>query len=400
MTAVAGEPKITAEAVPYPPLLLLGFTCFASNISMRAVDPMVPVIASRFAVTLHEAAWLITAFGLLYALSQPVLGPLADALGKSAVIKTCVALLAACFAACALAPSFTALLIARGISGAVAGGIVPVAFALVGDRVPYEKRQIAISRLVIAVITGQMSGALLAGILAQYAGWRAVFIAMAILAAGVAAAALWRLDGRADLRRPFSFTGAANDYAFLMKSRRARIVYGATLLEGLFVFGVFPFVAATLLARGQGGTLTAGLCIASYALGGMIYGLSARHIIARLGPWRMMAGGGVLIGICYGIIAMPVPWPAMAALFAFSGFGFYLLHNNLQTLSTELAPQARGAAVATLAAAYFIGQGASPILSGQISSAGGYGAMFAASGILTAVLGVTSSRLLKRDHAA
>jgi predicted MFS family arabinose efflux permease len=389
-----------ADPAPPAPLFVLGLASFAANISVRAVDPMLPVIAGRFSVTLHDAAWLATVYGIPYALSQPILGPIADSFGKSIVIKICLAFLALGFAACALAPSFTTLMIARGVSGAVAGGIVPVAFALVGDRVPYEKRQIAISRLVIAVITGQMGGAALAGALAAYAGWRSVFAVTTVFAAGIAAASFLRLHGRDEPRRAFSIAAAVADYAFLMGNRRAVIVCTTVLCEGLFMFGVFPFVAPTLLARGQGGTLIAGLCIASYALGGLIYGLSARHVIARLGPWRMMAAGGVLVGVCYGIIAAPVPWFAMAALFALSGFGFYLLHNNLQTLSTELAPQARGASVALLAAFYFIGQGLGPILSGQISAAAGYGAMFAASALLTAVLGVTSSRLLKRDHAA
>jgi MFS transporter, DHA1 family, inner membrane transport protein len=387
------------EAAPHLPLLILGLACFAANISVRAVDPMLPVIAGQFSVTLHQAAWLATVYGLPYALSQPILGPIADAFGKNVVIKICLVLLTAGFAACALAPGFATLMIARGISGAVAGGIVPVVFALVGDRVPYQHRQIAISRLVIAVITGQMGGALLSGALAQYAGWRSVFAMTTLFAGGIAVAALMRLHGRDEMRRTFSVAGAIEDYAFLLNNRRALIVCGTTLFEGLFMFGVFPFVAPTLLARGQGGTLTAGLCIASYALGGLIYGLSARHIIARLGPWRMMAGGGIVVGICYGIIALPVPWLVMAGLFALSGFGFYLLHNTMQTLSTELAPHARGASVALLAAAYFIGQGLGPILSGGISAAFGYGAMFAASAVLTATLGITSSRLLKRHTA-
>jgi predicted MFS family arabinose efflux permease len=127
---------VPEEPAPHLPLFLLGLACFAANISVRAVDPMLPVIAGQFSVTLHQAAWLATVYGIPYALTQPILGPIADAFGKSIVIKICLGLLAVGFAACALAPGFTTLLIARGLSGAVAGGIVPVVFALVGDRVP------------------------------------------------------------------------------------------------------------------------------------------------------------------------------------------------------------------------------------------------------------------------
>jgi MFS transporter, DHA1 family, inner membrane transport protein len=391
----ASEAAGRAVAAPMP-LFVLGLACFASNISIRAVDPMLPLIAGQFEVSLHQAAWLATAYGILYALSQPILGPLADAFGKSVVIKICLALLAVSFAACALAPSFATFLIARGISGAVAGGIVPVAFALVGDRVAFAGRQVSISRLVIAVITGQMGGAALSGAIAEFAGWRSVFVVTTIVAAAIAATAFSRLKGEDELRRRFSVAAAAGDYAFLLTDRRALIVYGVVFCEGLFMFGVFPFVAPTLLSRGEGGTLVAGLCIASYALGGLIYGLTARQVIGRLGPIRMMAAGGVVVGICYAIAAAPVPALGLAVLFAFSGFGFYLLHNTLQVLGTELAPEARGAAVALFASFYFMGLGLGPVLSGQISAAFGYGAMFAVSAVLVAALGLIASQLMRR----
>jgi predicted MFS family arabinose efflux permease len=386
-----------APTIVSVPLFLIGLACLASSISVRAVDPMLPLIADQFTVTLQHVAWLSTAYGLPFAVIQPILGPIADAFGKSLVIKICLALLTASFAVCALMPSFAGLLVARGVSGAVAGGIFPVAIALIGDRVAYEKRQVAISRIVIIAITGQVVGAALSGVIASYAGWRSVFVVTALFVGCIAVASFQRLHGEGEQRHRFSLAAVAADYGFLLTSRRAIVVYGTVLCEGLLMFGVFPFVAPTLLSRGQGGTLTAGLCIASYALGAVIYGFSAKLAIARLGPWRMMAAGGVLVGICYGIIAAPVPWPPMAVLFAFSGFGFYLLHNTIQTLSTELAPKARGAAVALLAASFYIGQGLGPILSGHIAEAGGYSAMFAVSAVLMAALGIISSILVRRS---
>jgi predicted MFS family arabinose efflux permease len=41
---------------------------------------------------------------------------------------------------------------------------------------------------------------------------------------------------------------------------------------------------------------------------------------------------------------------------ALGGLGFYMLHNTLQTQATQMAPQARGAAVALFASVLFIGQ--------------------------------------------
>ena len=41
---------------------------------------------------------------------------------------------------------------------------------------------------------------------------------------------------------------------------------------------------------------------------------------------------------------------------ALGGLGFYMLHNTLQTQATQMAPQARGGAVALFASVLFIGQ--------------------------------------------
>jgi predicted MFS family arabinose efflux permease len=51
----------------------------------------------------------------------------------------------------------------------------------------------------------------------------------------------------------------------------------------------------------------------------------------------------------------PTWWFAPPAVFAI-GYGFYMLHNTLQTVSTQMSPQARGTAVALFASAFFLGQ--------------------------------------------
>jgi predicted MFS family arabinose efflux permease len=38
------------------------------------------------------------------------------------------------------------------------------------------------------------------------------------------------------------------------------------------------------------------------------------------------------------------------------GLGFYMMHNTLQTHATQMAPERRGAAVASFASCFFLGQ--------------------------------------------
>ena len=381
-------------------LILLGLACFASNISVRSVDPMLPLIADYFGISLHRAAWLVTAYGIPYALSQPVLGPIADAFGKVRMIKVALLLLSGGFVLCALAPSFPLLIAARVVTGLVAGGVVPVAFAYLGDRIPYNERQYAISRVLIMVIFGQMGGATMAGVIGQYAGWRSVFFISTAIVGVIALLILFLLRSDDEQTRKFSLSRALADYRFLLTDRAALTVFATVMCEGVFVYGVFPFVAPTLIEHGSGGPAVAGFVIGAFALGGIVYAISARQVVRALGPWHMMRVGGVIVGICYLVVSTPVPWIAVACMFAIAGFGYYLLHNTMQVQGTELAPQARGAAVALLASAFFIGQGMGPVFTGYVSDAIGFSGMFIFMAALVASLGLISASVLRKTDKA
>ncbi len=155
-------------------LLVFSLCGFASAILTRALDPLISVIARDFAIPVTQAALLSSALTLPFAFGQPFLGLLGDFFGKSKVLTICLWVAGLALAISAFAPTFLLLLIARPITGFAAGGIVPVAMAMVGDRFPPAKRQLAIARFVMVATMGQIVGASGSGILAEYIGWRGV----------------------------------------------------------------------------------------------------------------------------------------------------------------------------------------------------------------------------------
>lgn len=64
----------------------LSVAAFASGISMRVTDPLLPRLASEFSLTLGHAALVITVFAIAYGFSQLLFGPLGDRFGKYRVI--------------------------------------------------------------------------------------------------------------------------------------------------------------------------------------------------------------------------------------------------------------------------------------------------------------------------
>lgn len=379
-------------------ILILGLAGFASAFSLRATDPMLTVIAADLGVGVTEAALLSSAYTLPYAAMQLILGPVGDAIGKTRLIRLSLVVLTCGVALSAVAPGYYGVLAARVLAGAFAGGIIPAAMALIGDRVVYTERQFAISRFLLAVILGQMSGSAVAGALSEMAGWRAVFGLAAATTGLIALIAILVLRGEPEARHPLSLADARRRYASVLANPVSVWVFATVAAEGMLFFGVFPFVAPALAQHGAAGAFEAGVTLAAFAIGGVLYSLVVRRLLGRLGQWGMMRVGGLLGGGAYLLMAAPVPWPVVSALFLVAGFGFYMLHNTMQTQATELSATARGSALALFASSFFLGQGMGPVLYGAVAAYTGLSALFVVAGTCIAVLGIGAVGRIRGHH--
>ncbi|AWK90045.1 MFS transporter [Azospirillum thermophilum] len=378
-----------------PLLLILGLAGFASAFSLRTTDPMLTVLAADLQVSVRQAALLASAYTLPYALMQIVLGPVGDAIGKSRMIRLALAVQAGGLALSALAVDYGTLMAARVMAGAFAGGIIPVSLALIGDKVPYTERQVAISRFLLSVILGQLAGSVVTGALVEAAGWRAVFWLATGLSAAACLSAVVALRREREPRGPLSLADARGRYATVLGNPASCVVFATVAAEGLLIFGVFPFVAPLLETHGGAGAFEAGLTIAAFAIGGVLFSATVRRLMTRLNTAGMMTVGGLLAGGAFLPIAAPIPWPAVSAAFLVAGFGFYMLHSTMQTQATELAPTARGSTLALFSASFFIGQGIGPALYGLVTAEFGFPPLFLAVGLLTMLLGLAGARLLR-----
>jgi MFS transporter, DHA1 family, inner membrane transport protein len=377
-------------------LLVLCCVGFVSSFSGRLVEPMLPAIAADFEITLARAALLSSAFSLPYAVMQLGLGPFADAFGKARMIRISLTLCAIGLGLSALAPSFGTLLAARAVSGAFAGGLVPMCLALLGDRVAIDERQVVIGRFVVAAISGQVLGAAAAGTLVDFVGWRVVFAAVAALMVAVLVVAAALLGAEETGRRHISVAGVVATYRLVLANRLSLLVYATGCIEGALVVGLLPFVAGMLMEHGASGSFEAGIVIAVFALGGVSLGLVVRRLLRVMSGWTMMKLGAVLIGVAFALTALPISWGVIAVLFFVAGFGFFMVHNTMQTRATELAPGARASAVALFAGSFFIGQAIGPVAGGLVLHAAGFGVLFVGTGALVAVLGVFIATVMER----
>ncbi|HEV7266204.1 MAG TPA: MFS transporter [Falsiroseomonas sp.] len=361
-------------------ILVLGLGAGASALAGRALDPLVGVLAGEFGVAAASVALLGTAFALPYALVQPVLGPIGDAIGKQRVIRLCLLALALALAVSALAPDLLSLSLLRVLAGVAAGGVFPLAIASIGDSVPLERRQVALSRLLVAGLTGTAGGGMMAAALEPLVGWRGVLLVCAAIA--LASVPVLRPEPPQPASRRLDLVEVLRRYRGILGLRAARVLYLAVFIEGALVFGIFPFLAPLFVERGLArdgdGAAEAGVALAGFALGGFAFAAVAPPLLRRMDQAKVVVlGGGVAAAALAGLALAPQAWLAAGICLVF-GLGFYMIHSTIQTRVTEVAPMARGSAVALHACSFFLGQSLGPVVMAAARAVlGPVGALFA-----------------------
>ncbi|HEX7953045.1 MAG TPA: MFS transporter [Burkholderiales bacterium] len=372
-----------------PALLALAAAAFVSGANLRLFDALLPKVAEDFAVAPATASIVVTAFTLAYGLFQIVHGPLGDRVGKLRVIGVATLVASAASLGCAFAPTLGALAALRFATGIGAAAIVPLALAWIGDNTSYEKRQATLGRFLSFILMGQIMGPALSGALAEYISWRRVFDVMAAVFLAVSVV-LFSVDRRTRPAAPAAgrvHGKVWRNYAAVLADPWVRIVVLAVFLEGGLFYGAFAYTGAYLKERFDLSYLLIGGMLAGFGLGGVIYSLMVKWLLARLGEKGFVRLGGVLLFLCMALLPLLQWWQAAIPVFIVAGFGFYMFHNTLQTRATEMAPQARGTAIAVFAFCLFMGQ------AGGVASCGAaihllhYGWTFALSGTGLASLG-------------
>jgi predicted MFS family arabinose efflux permease len=296
---------------------------------------------------------------------------------------------------------------ARVAAGATAAAIIPLSMAWIGDVIDYEHRQPVLARFLIGQIVGLSAGVWLGGYTADHLSWRAPYVAIALLLAGVSVVlfAIWRrLPPVARAMRRSEGSALARmieDFGDVLGRPWARRVLVTVFLEGAFLYGPFAFIPAHLHLRFGVPLSMAGSLVMLYGLGGLLFALGSARLVPRLGEVGLVRWGGTLLALSLAGVAYTPAWAGAVPGCLLAGLGFYMLHNTLQINATQMAPQRRGAAVAAFASCFFLGQSAGVALAAEGVERWGTPAAiaFGALGVIAVALNFARLRA-RRDPAA
>lgn len=346
---------MSAKALPARTLWILSVCAFTSMASMRVCDSLLPALELEFSTTAGQAAGVISSFALAYGVLQLFYGPLGDRYGKVRIIGVATLACTLGSVGATLSSSLNGLIASRTLSGAAAAGIIPLTMAWIGDNVPYEGRQEVLAQLLGATVFGMIAGQWLGGVVADTLGWRTAFamLTLLFLTSGLLLASQ---SSDAPVQVPGQVQGMAHRTAHVLAVPWARAVLAITFVEGALAFSALAFIPTHLHTRFSLPMAAAGGVVALYGVGGLIYSRLARVLVRRLAEANLARLGGVCMALAFGTLAWAPSWPWALPACLFAGFGFYALHNTLQTNATQMAPAARGTAVSLFACCLFLGQ--------------------------------------------
>ncbi|MCC7119092.1 MAG: MFS transporter [Anaerolineales bacterium] len=232
-------------------LLVLFLGVLMGALDIAIVAPALPPIQSFFGVGDRALTWTFTIYVLFNLIGTPLMAKLSDLFGRRLIYVLDVALFGLGSLMVALAPAnlFSALLIGRALQGFGAGGIFPVASAVIGDTFPPEKRGGALGLIGAVFGLAFLIGPILGGIILSVTTWEWLFLINLPIAFIVALMA-WKLlpASSTAARGAFDWAGMLTLGVFL-----SAFAYGlnqidtANFIGSLFSLNVAPFLALAIV---------------------------------------------------------------------------------------------------------------------------------------------------------
>jgi len=384
------------------------------NTSRRFAYPFASALSRGLGVPLAAITSLLAvnqATGVL----SPVFGPLGDRWGYRVMMLAGLGMLAGGMLAGGLLPVYSVVLLGLFLAGLAKSVFDPALHAYVGERVPYQRRGLAIGMLEFAWGGSALVGIPLVGLLIERLGWRSPFFVLGGLGllSAVALRALIPDDSHQQRTCPGpQALGPLALYRTVQYGAQGQRVQGSSdglpgfreawrrlgrerAALGALGFGLLVSAANDNLFVVYGLWLESafGLSIAVLGAATTVIGLAellgeglTASIADQLGLKRAIAGGVVLSALSYillPLVGRTLPLALMGLFITFLTFEFTIV--TAFSLFTEILPAARATMMSSIVAAISIGRVIGALVGGQVWLAGG---MWATGFVSAAVSGL------------
>lgn len=294
-----------------PPLAILVAISALQPFALNVLAPATPGLSRSLQVDYATVQLTLTIYLVAVAATQLFIGPISDRVGRRPVILAGAALFLAGSVLGAVATGIETLILARAVQAAGGGTCFALARAVVRDTASKDESASLIGYITMAMVVSPMIAPLFGGFLDERFGWRAIFVATAILGAGVGVATVMLLGETAPRSASSSILNTLRGFPTLLADRLFLAYTFALAFTSAAFFGFIagaPYVVVETMARpadvyGAYFILSAG----GYMAGNFLTGRFGR----RIGSERLIVIGTACSVVSTGaavVFALVGPW--------------------------------------------------------------------------------------------
>lgn len=374
-------PKTGSPLYLDPNLLVVFSITLTAVMGVSAITPVFPAVVEALGISPEAVGLLVTVYALPGIVFTPVMGILADRIGRKQVLVPALLLFALAGSACALARDFQLLLILRFLQGLGGASLGSLTATLIGDLYHDERRTTAMGYKASVLSLGSALYPSLGGALAIL-GWYVPF-ALPILGLAVAGAVLFLLKIPPPRER-VEFSRYLDEALGRMRNRKILGLYLATLLSFAVLYGAYMTFIPLFLAERFGSS--APVIGPVMTMGSLATALTA----SRLGALSRSVGKETLLRWAFALFALsflmvlrvPGHWWMILAVGVFGvaqGFNYPVV----LSLLAGIAPgEQRAIFMSVNGMVIRMGQAVGPLLMAALYAMWGMdGVFFAAAGI-------------------
>jgi predicted MFS family arabinose efflux permease len=363
-------------------------TLFVVGTDLFIISPLLASIGSEFERSASSAGLSVTVFSLAYLVSAPLLGRLADRVGRRRTLLACLIAFAVSNFLTGITLGFIPLLATRVAAGVAASGVSPLIYAGVGEAAPADRRAtwmaIAVSGLLLALSVGAPVGTLVA----SHWGWRSPFLILALLSLGLVVAnrLIWPAD-------PDLAGGPSGDLPAVDPQALA-IRLLPTVLWATALYGFYTYLGVWLTTSGLAPSQVA-RAISFYGAGALVGTLTGGRMADRLGTHGTMVASLAGLATCLAAFGVGVGtgWTANALLLVTSIFAQFFFPAQ-QARLTRHFPHRRAFVLALNNSALFLGISVGSLLGGEAIALSG----FSGNAVTSALIAAAALLLVLRER--
>lgn len=401
MTQASGDGALSEVPWSSGALYVILSSSMIGIMGVSLISPVLPAMRPAFGVTDSQVGLVITAYTVPGIVLTPVVGLVADRIGRRRVLVPLLVLFGVAGAAIAVAETFTQVLFLRFLQGVGASALITLAITLIGDLYDGQQRNAVMGLHGSILGTSGAFYPLVGGVLGTIR-WSVPFLFFAIaIGVGLFATVTLREPERGDPQRVGAYLERLGRVLLLPA---ALAIFAAIFVIFTVFYGAVLTALPLLLADDFGlGSDGIGFVIAAVAIASAIVSSQFGRISQWREPEELVALGFLAYGASLiGVWLAPTPALVGVALLAF-GVGFGIVMPSVDTaVVTLVSGDLRAGMMSMRTSVLSLGKTVGPFLFTFIAETwfpttiAGYRTLLVVSGILVATTGAVGYVLVRR----